>query len=413
LNCREAFYGGAVGGGKSDALLMAALQYVDVPKYSAIIFRNTYTDLALPGALMERAEEWLGGTEARWHDTIKTWEFPIRRKGNIFENPAKLCFGYLNYPRDHLLYRSSEFQYAGFDEASILRWKQMMYIHTTRMRKLEGSPIPIRTRMASNPGGISHLQIKKRYIDLKTRKKGVVFIPAKLEDNPYLNTKEYRESLSDKENLDAVTRQQLLHGDWEIREAGRVFDSAWYKLTDTPPAPIEIDKVVRFWDMASTEPKKENKDPDWTAGCKMALTKQKLCYVLDLVRFREKPDYCEFKVKNIADRDGIDVKVRMEQEPGSSGVHSISTYSKILKGYDFGGVLSTGNKMSRANPVASYASKGYMHLLNGHYVEDFLDEHDLFPDGEHDDQIDAESGAFQYLCNPRKVTKSRGRMRIV
>ena len=71
----EAFYGGAAGGGKSIALLMAALQYVDVPGYAAIIFRRSYADLSLPGALMDRAHEWLGSTDAVWHEQIKTWVF--------------------------------------------------------------------------------------------------------------------------------------------------------------------------------------------------------------------------------------------------------------------------------------------------------------------------------------------------
>jgi len=34
----EVLFGGSAGGGKSDALLMAALQYVDVPGYAAILF---------------------------------------------------------------------------------------------------------------------------------------------------------------------------------------------------------------------------------------------------------------------------------------------------------------------------------------------------------------------------------------
>src|SRR5262245_15565615 len=62
----EVLYGGAAGGGKSDALLMGALQFVDVSGYAAILFRRTYTDLSLPGALMSRATEWLGDTAARW-----------------------------------------------------------------------------------------------------------------------------------------------------------------------------------------------------------------------------------------------------------------------------------------------------------------------------------------------------------
>ena len=55
LDCLEAFYGGAGGDGKSDALLMAALQYADVPGYNALIIRRNITDLAMPNALMDRA----------------------------------------------------------------------------------------------------------------------------------------------------------------------------------------------------------------------------------------------------------------------------------------------------------------------------------------------------------------------
>ena len=62
LDCLEAMYGGAAGGGKSDALLMAALEHVDKPDYAAILFRRSYTDLSLPGALMDRAAEWLRPT---------------------------------------------------------------------------------------------------------------------------------------------------------------------------------------------------------------------------------------------------------------------------------------------------------------------------------------------------------------
>src|SRR5438309_2104862 len=55
----EAFYGGSAGPGKSSGLLMAALQYAELPGYHAILFRKTYADLSLPGALMDRAHEWL------------------------------------------------------------------------------------------------------------------------------------------------------------------------------------------------------------------------------------------------------------------------------------------------------------------------------------------------------------------
>ena len=91
LENQEALYGGAAGGGKSDALLMAALQYADVPGYSALLLRRSYTDLSLPGALMDRAKAWLMPSVARWRDSLKTWEFP---------SGASITFGYLEKPGD-------------------------------------------------------------------------------------------------------------------------------------------------------------------------------------------------------------------------------------------------------------------------------------------------------------------------
>jgi hypothetical protein len=72
LDCKEAMYGGAGGGGKSDALLMGALMYVDVPGYAALILRKTYKDLSLPDAIMSRADMWLRGTDAHWSEEKKT-----------------------------------------------------------------------------------------------------------------------------------------------------------------------------------------------------------------------------------------------------------------------------------------------------------------------------------------------------
>ena len=86
LNNKEALFGGAAGGGKSDALLMASLQYVNIPKYSAIIFRKSYQDLCKPGSLIDRSLEWLGNTNAKWNSQDHTWTFP---------SGAKLSFGYI------------------------------------------------------------------------------------------------------------------------------------------------------------------------------------------------------------------------------------------------------------------------------------------------------------------------------
>ena len=118
LDCREAFYGGAGGGGKSDALLMAALQYADVPGYSALIIRRNFSDLALPNALMDRAHAWLRGRrDAHWNENRKQW---------TFSSDATLTFGYLEGARDADRYASAEFHFIGVDEVTQFPEKQYL-----------------------------------------------------------------------------------------------------------------------------------------------------------------------------------------------------------------------------------------------------------------------------------------------
>jgi hypothetical protein len=189
LDCREALYGGAAGGGKSDALLMAALQYVDEPGYRAGLFRQTYTDLALPNALMDRAHEWLSGTAAHWNGDNKTWRFP---------SGATLTFGYLDSPSDHLRYKSSEWHYLGFDELSEFRLSQYQYLFS-RVRRQRGSVIPIRVRAGTNPGA---RWVQERFGIPETLDfsriygyEGRVFVPSTLEDNEAIDREEYDAAL--------------------------------------------------------------------------------------------------------------------------------------------------------------------------------------------------------------------------
>jgi hypothetical protein len=209
LDCLEAFYGGAAGGGKTDALLMAALQYVHVPAYSAILFRRTYTDLALPGAIMDRAHEWLQETDAHWSERDKRYTFP---------SGATLQFAYLAGPRDHLRYKSAAFQFIGFDELTQFTATQYLYLFS-RLRRLKSQDVPLRQRGASNPGDIGHFWVKGRFIDPESRDDRV-FVPAKLDDNPHLDADAYRKALA---RLDPTTRAQLELGQWITDAGGQMF----------------------------------------------------------------------------------------------------------------------------------------------------------------------------------------------
>jgi hypothetical protein len=217
----EALYGGAAGGGKSDALLLAALQYVDVPGYAAILFRRTLTDLALEGALIPRSKEWLSHTDAVWHEQKKQWSFP---------SGATIQFAYLKDADSKYRYQGAEFQFIGFDELTQFPEEDYTYLFSRLRRPLiedwmpeslqeqkrQLAKVPLRMRGASNPGGRGHRWVKRRFIDVATRGKRI-FIPARLDDNPYIDKRAYEVSL---EQLDHQTRLQLRHGDWTARGPG-------------------------------------------------------------------------------------------------------------------------------------------------------------------------------------------------
>lgn len=214
LECQEALFGGAAGGGKSDALLLDALQYVNEPDFAGILFRRTHTDLALPGALLDRSHEWLAGTDAHWDGQHKRWTFP---------SGATLSFGYLDGPRDHFRYQSAEFQYIGFDELSQFAEAQYRYMFS-RLRRVKGSRVPTKLRGATNPGApwVSKrfsipevVNFTKVYEHQKR-----VFIPARREDNQYLDLEQYEEAL---QQLDPIEYAQLAEGRWISDLSGRVY----------------------------------------------------------------------------------------------------------------------------------------------------------------------------------------------
>jgi len=381
LSCKEALYGGAAGGGKSDALLMAGLQYVTIPKYSAILFRRTYADLALPGALMDRSMEWLGPTDAHFDSQKHLWTFP---------SGATLAFGNMERERDRFRYQSAEFQYIGFDELTQFTEPQYRYMFS-RIRRLENSAVPLRMRSASNPGNIGHDWVKRRFLT-EGREYGRVFIPAKLDENPYLDRKQYIQSLNE---LDPITRRQYLEGDWTARHGGSIFRREYFKdkILDVTP---QIKRVVRFWDRAATKPKSVS-DPDYTVGLKLGELEGQY-YLLHLVRFRGTPKENENKIVLTAQADGYSIPIYMEQEPGSSGVDTIDHYARtVLRGYIFRGIKTTGSKAERAAPVATAAEQGNLYIIKSSHTTEILDELEAFPLGSHDDIVDALSGAFAQL----------------
>lgn len=432
---REVMFGGAAGGGKSDALLMAALQYVDVPGYSALILRRTWPDLVLPGAIMDRANDWLYNTPAEKKEGGRLWVFP---------SGARLQFGYLQNDKDKYRYASAEFQFIGFDELTQFpeesqydflfsrnrrpvlrclncdeplgrymnrkRYNGTEYKHKSMKgrrfcRKPYPDPVamfqykeakdgtclfdvPLRVRSASNPGGKGHEWVKMRLVNPETRRDGTIFVPSYLADNPSLDEESYRESLS---YLNETDRQRLEDGDWDAAEPGDMFDRSDFMYIDVMPTNVVA--MCRFWDLAATE----NQSSDWTVGVKMAQLDNGNMVVMDVVRFKGRPQVVEDKIFATAKMDGPNVMIRYEEEGGSSGKIVTEHYTRILAGFDFDGIRSDSNKAARAKALSSYVSARKVLVLINHWVIDYMNELERFPAGSHDDQVDASSGAFNEL----------------
>jgi len=350
----EAFYGGQVGGGKSSALLMSALQYVEekhIPegqnklKYNALIIRRTLEDLDMPNAIMDRAKQWLLPKE---DEGLLVWK--DQKKRFIFNSGATLTFRYLSHNKHLNSYQGAELQFVGFDELTQFPENQYNYLHS-RLRKLEDSDIPIRMRGASNPGGIGHDWVKKRFVDDDSK---LPFIPSAYTDNQYLNQDEYSKQL---DKLDELTRLQLKYGDWNaVLKSGLLVsrDSLNNSL-------ISYKNTYSTWQPSFCT---IGIDPASTGHDKFAMS----CLVyfnngnIVLVDLDSTPlAYPEELLRNFIIRNSHwnPYIINFEQEPGSDSAYALKHWQAILRdlvkkyGITVKNTQTSHSKYNRARPTAN------------------------------------------------------------
>src|ERR1700730_13662239 len=350
----EAFFGGAAGPGKTDGLLMAALQLVERPRYSALLLRRTFRQLNQSNSIRNGARQWLANTDAVWKDADKRFSFPAG---------ATVTFGNLDSEDDVYQYDSSEFQYIGFDELTRFSERQYTYLFS-RLRTTWDNPLPLRMRAASNPGNRGHDWVKARFMigqppqalqrDFPTR----FFLPARIADNPHIRSEEYLASLA---NLDGVRRRQLLEGDWEVTPSGNLFRRDWFEIVDDWPR--EVSGIVRAWDDAATRD-----GGDWTVGVLMARTRTGIFYVIDVVRIQGSPlDVERLKgqtARTDAELTASRAAILLQQEPGAAGKSFIDAQVRgPLCGFYVQVENPTGDKYTRALPMSSAAQAGNIKLV--------------------------------------------------
>lgn len=225
----ECLYGGAAGGGKSDALIAEALRQVEIPHYKGLILRKTFPQLSelIDKSLSLYPKAYPG---AKYNSTAHTWTFP---------SGAKIIFGSLNHTQDKINYQGKAYDFIGFDELTHFTLEEYMYLYSRNRPNGPGTRVYIRA--TTNPGGIGHGWVKERFITpappmttIQTEvevsrpdgsralmKRSRVFVPATVFDNKKLleNDPNYLANLA---MMPEAEKNALLYGSWDSFD-GQVF----------------------------------------------------------------------------------------------------------------------------------------------------------------------------------------------
>lgn len=177
------------------------------------------------------------------------------------------------------------------------------------------------------------------------------------------------------------------------REGG-MFKKGWFPVVRAIPAGT---RFVRGWDLAATEGA-----GDWTAGVKIGRQKNGRFIIAGVARDRKATAGVEQMLVNTASQDGYMCEISIPQDPGQAGKAQASYYIGKLAGYTARATLESGDKGTRAGPLAAQAEAGNVDVLEGDWNEPFFDELTVFPNGSYDDQVDGASRAFNALAESGK-----------
>lgn len=235
----ETLFGGAAGGGKSYGQLVDAFLFaLKYPRSKQIIFRRTFADLEK--SLIRTSLELYPLEIADYNSSKHTW---------TFKNRSIIDFGYIANEKDVYQYQSAEYDIIRFDE--LTHFTEYMYTYMfSRCRGANSYPKGIKS--STNPGGVGHMWVKERFIDIGEPNKiyscklenGTevtrIFIPSLVQDNVFMldYDPDYVNRL---DNLPEKERQALKYGDWDI------FDGQFFPEFKRRLHVIEPFKIPDHW----------------------------------------------------------------------------------------------------------------------------------------------------------------------
>lgn len=243
----ETLYGGARGGGKTDAGMAWLLYPKDSPDYRALVIRRNYTDL---NDWLDRAQEMYSGSSAKF----------VNRDEIRFPSGGKILVGHLADSKAYMKYQGHEYQRQLIEELTQIPTEEMYLKLISSCRST--NDIEARVFATCNPGGPGHTWVKKRFVDPskpetefadpvsgRTR----IYIPATVDDNPTLLEKDpgYVAFL---DALPPDLKEQWRHGSWDnVRVKGAYYaddvlqaqnENRVSNLPLLPYHPVDV-----FWDL--------------------------------------------------------------------------------------------------------------------------------------------------------------------
>jgi len=423
-------YGGAVGGGKTFALLLSPLRHIHRPGFTSVIFRQTVPQIRQVGGLWDVARQIYKtkGLDGQPNEGRTEFDFP---------SGAKIAFGHIGADRDLDDWAGSQIAFTGIDQIEAFTEHQFRFL-TSRTRSTCGV-IP-RIRATCNPdpdcwlrnfmgwwidkdtgyaipersGVIRYYTIRDNQADWADTREELIerygadvgvlsfsFIPSRLEDNPEL-MRLNPGYLTYLRGLPRVLRERLLYGNWNVRaSAGDYFKREKFAIL---PACPPLVRAWRYWDRAGTAAKdgKEAKGSH-TAGCLMGVTATGRYVIAHMHRFQCEPPEVQTRIQNVASQDGRAVNIGIEGDPGQAGKAEAQSQVAGLAGYRAEVNYVHESKGARALPLSSQVHISNVDLVAGDWVDAFIREAENF-DGSGKgttDQIDAASGAFHMLTTTK------------
>ncbi len=451
-------FGGAAGGGKSHAGLLFPLTMTSYGDFRSVMFRRVMPEIKRSGGLLDKSRKIYPYYGGHLDNQVSNWNF---------ESGAVVELSGLQYLSDAEDYRGSEYILIYFDELNLFLELQFWLLYS-RARNPEDSNCPVEAmvRASTNPdpdsfvrklldwwigkdgyaiperSGVKRWLVSNPNTDIREqfcdRDEAVertnylykdweeyerpdpislCFIPSSLKDNPFLDTnKKYRAGLG---AMDAVQMERLMRGNWNTKyAAGKMFMPEWCEFIDANQVPEDV-IVGRGWDIASTEPTKKNKTPDFTSGTKMAREKNSdVVYVLDNQTFQLEPNDARQRIREIAEADGKFCFQDIPLDPGNGKWTFDTLREAIPKEIPMECSPEKGKKYDRFSPFSALCYQGYDHgtswvdadgvtqrhvpvkkvkIVKGAWNTEFCNQLKQFPDGKNDDVADSCSRIFNNL----------------